>query len=179
MTEPFLGQIQLYSFNFAPKQWAFCAGQILPISQYTALFSLLGVSFGGDGVRSFGLPNLQQNVAIGYGTGPGLSTYDMGEQGGTPAITITNTEMAAHTHSLMATTDRGNAQSATNNLLGTGASGPPNSQNVANLYITAVPNVVMPASIGPTGGNLPHANVQPSLTLNYCIALAGVFPQRQ
>ncbi|HEY2755744.1 MAG TPA: tail fiber protein [Pseudolabrys sp.] len=179
MTEPFLGQIQLYGFNFAPKGWAFCAGQVLPISQNAALFSLLGVNYGGDGVRTFGLPNLQQRVAVGFGSGTGLSTYQIGESGGTTAVTIDSTQMAAHTHSLVATTDRGSVQSATNNLLGTGASGPPTKQNAANLYSGQVPNAVMPASIGPTGGGQPHANVQPSLTLNYCIALAGTFPQRQ
>jgi microcystin-dependent protein len=179
MTEPFLGQIQLFGFNFAPKGWAFCAGQLLPITQYSALFSLLGVNYGGDGVRTFGLPNLQGNVAIGFGAGPDLSPYEIGETGGATSVTIDSAKMAAHTHSLVATSARGNVAAASNALLGTGASGPPREANSAKIYSGQVPNAVMPSSIGATGGGQPHANVQPSLTLNYCIALAGVFPQRQ
>jgi microcystin-dependent protein len=180
MTEPFLGQIQLYGFNFPPVNWAFCAGQLLPISPNAALFSLLGSYFGGDGIRTFALPNLQTNVAVGMGTSVTGTDYIIGETGGSATVTLNTGEMPNHNHALVATQDRGDTTSLSNAMLGTAASGPPSSQNVANLYSTGAPKAQMsPQSILPTGSNLPHINVQPSLSLNYCIALQGVYPQRQ
>jgi microcystin-dependent protein len=180
MTEPFLGQIQLYGFNFPPLGWAFCTGQLMSIQQNTALFSLLGTYYGGNGTITFGLPNLLNNVAVGMGTSATGTDYVIGEQAGEPNVTLNTGEMPTHNHALVATQDRSDTTSLSNAMLGTGASGPPTSQNVANLYSAGAPNAQMsPMSILPTGSNLPHPNVQPSLTLNYCIALQGIFPQRQ
>jgi microcystin-dependent protein len=180
MTEPFLGQIQLYGFNFPPKGWAFCTGQIMAIQQNAALFSLLGTNFGGNGTINFGLPNLQTNVAVGMGTSATGTDYIIGEQGGAPTVTVNSAELPLHSHALVSTQDRGDTTSLSNAMLGTGASGQPQTPNVANLYSTNAPTATMsPMSIMPAGGNSPHNNVQPSLTLNYCIALTGIFPQRQ
>jgi microcystin-dependent protein len=179
MAEPFLGQITLFAFNFAPRTWALCQGQILPIAQNTALFSLLGTAFGGNGTSTFGLPNLQGRVAVDVGQGPGLSPYTLGDTGGSPQVTLTIQTMASHNHGFAATLDRATVQSASGNVLATGASGPPQKPNVGTYYsVGSVRSQLAPQSVSLNGNSQPHNNMQPYLALNYCIALQGIFPPR-
>ncbi|MDR3529655.1 MAG: tail fiber protein [Rhodopila sp.] len=179
MSEPFLGQIALFPYNFAPRGWADCAGQLLPIRQYTALFSLLGTYYGGDGRMTFALPNLQGTVPVGQGTQPGGSTYIIGETEGSESVTLTTASMPAHSHPLSATTVHGTINSPGGNLLATPQQGNPPLTSKGEIYNTAAPDTSLTqASIQPTGGSLPHNNVQPFLVLRYCIALQGIFPPR-
>src|SRR5665213_211229 len=179
MSEPFLAQIALFPFNFAPTGWALCNGQLLSITQNTALFSLLGTNYGGDGRSTFGLPNLQGSVPVGAGQGPGLGNYDLGEPGGTPDITLLTSEMPIHTHFANATIDRGNTTVATGNVPASGAAGTPQKPTVAKIYSSNAPNAQLnPSALGVAGGSQPHNNMQPYLTLNFCIALQGIFPAR-
>jgi microcystin-dependent protein len=167
-TGTFLGEITLVPYNFAPRGYAFCQGQILSISQNTALFSLLGTTYGGDGVSTFGLPDLRGRCAVSQGQGPGLSNYDLGEQTGTETVTLTTGQMPAHGHAANARDDDPNSGLVTNNLLA-------NLQAYSNKAANATLSGTM---IGQTGGNQPHANIQPLLVLNYCIALQGIYPSR-
>lgn len=167
MTTPFLGMIITVGFNFAPRGWAQCNGQILPIAQNTALFSLLGTTYGGNGQTTFALPDLRSRVPVHTGQGPGLSSYDLGQQGGQESVTLNVNEMPLHQHSAAAT-----GAFATKNPGGQvpapgGAYGsPPDATNMhANM-------------IRPAGGSQPHENVQPYLTINFCIALEGIYPSR-
>src|SRR5205814_10037554 len=136
MSNPFVAEIRIFGFNFPPKGWALCQGQLLPISQNTALFSLLGTMYGGDGKSTFALPNLQDTVPNCQGQGPGLEEYFIGQEGGTPYVTLLTTELPAHNHLFNATVDRGTTTAATGNVLGTGAAGPPLQQTKANFYST-------------------------------------------
>jgi len=170
MSEPFLGMIIIVPYNFAPRGWAFCNGQILPIAQNTALFSLLGTTFGGNGQTTFALPDLRGRVPNSSGQGPGLSSYDLGQVGGTESETLTINQMPAHNHQLGCFGDDANAAVPTNNVLA-------NAPN--NMYATVAPNALMnPQSITNTGGSQPFSTLQPYLTLNFCIALEGIFPSR-
>ena len=180
MSSPFVAEIRIFGFNFAPTGWALCNGQLLPISQNTALFSLLGTFYGGDGKSTFALPDMQGAAAIHQGQGQGLSLYDLGQTGGTENVTLLQTEMPAHNHSLSVTTGAGTTNVSTGNQLGRGASGNPVSGlTQAKIYSTSAPQTVMsPQGMTPAGGSLPHNNMMPYLTLNYCIALQGVFPAR-
>lgn len=181
MSEPFVAQITMYGFNFPPKGWAFCQGQILPISQNTALFSLLGTMYGGDGKSNFALPNLQDRAAVSFGQSPGTSDYAQGENDGQPTVTLLQTEMPVHNHSFIASTASGTTTSSSNNQLGVGASGDKQNSYNANIYSpnpAKATTGLSPMSIGPAGSSLPHNNMQPYLTLNFCIALQGVFPPR-
>ena len=179
MTQPFLGQITVYPYTFPPRGWMDCAGQLLPISQYTALFSLLGTYYGGNGVNNFALPDLQGRVGISQGTAPGGSTYVIGEDGGTENVILAGNQLAVHSHSLNATTAHGSSQTPGGNLLATGEAGSGREASTANIYAAANPTVPLtPSSIAPAGTAGPHNNVQPFLGLRYCIALAGVFPSR-
>jgi len=174
MSNPFVAEIRIFPFNFAPTGWAFCDGQILPISQNTALFSLLGTTYGGDGQSNFALPNLQGSAPLQQGQGPGLSLRDLGETGGEQAVTLLQTEMPAHSHTAQAATT-GGLPGPQNNAWASGLKGHPGS------YAPAAPptNVQMsPFGTSIAGGNLPHNNMPPYLTLNFCIALQGVFPPR-
>jgi microcystin-dependent protein len=168
MSEPFLGQIAIYGFNFAPRGWAFCNGQILPIAQNTALFSLLGTTYGGNGQTTFALPNLQSRVPIQFGQGPGLSSYDLGQAAGTETVTLNVNEIPAHTHTIAATDADAASNKPEGNVLASGGS-----------YATT-PNINMSAAMVPPsgGGNQPHPNIQPYLALNFSIALEGIFPSR-
>jgi len=169
--DPFVAEIRIFPFNFAPKGWAFCDGQILPLSQNTALFSLLGTMYGGDGKSNFALPDLQGNVPMHPGQGPGLSLHDLGETGGSDTVTLLQSEMPAHSHTLNASNSDSNDQSPVNELLAGGLSVVP--------YATPGPVVQMAANtIGVAGGSQPHNNLMPYLTLNFCIALQGVYPPR-
>ncbi len=174
MADPFVAEIRVYPFNFAPKGWAWCDGQLLPLSQNTALFSLLGTTYGGDGKSNFALPDLQGSAPMHPDQGPGLSLYDLGETGGSQTVTLLQSEMPAHTHSVNAANFPGDIQAPTaNTALARSAGG--------NAYqSTTNQNVVQmnPAGMPPAGGSLPHNNMMPFLTLYFNIALQGVFPPR-
>jgi microcystin-dependent protein len=174
VADPFVAEIRVFPFYFAPKGWAFCDGQLLPLSQNTALFSLLGTTYGGDGKSTFALPDLQGSAAMHSGQGQGLALRDLGEIGGTENVTLLESEMPAHNHTLMAgnVEDDGNLQvGAPNRVLAKSANG--------QAYGPAASLVTMaPQALSPAGGSLPHNNMQPYLTLSFCIALQGVFPPR-
>jgi microcystin-dependent protein len=174
MADPFVGELRLVGFNFAPSNWATASGQILAISQNTPLFSLLGTRFGGNGTSTFGLPNLQGSIPVGAGQGPGLSDYTVGEVGGQPNETLLQAEMPVHTHTVRANIHDAGASTPANNAFGKGIA------SAGNLYTTnTTPTVQMNAgAISSVGGNLPHNNMMPYLTLNWIISLYGVFPAR-
>ena len=168
MSEPFLGQIIIVGFNFAPRGWAQCNGQILPIAQNTALFSLLGTTYGGNGQTTFALPDLRSRVPIHVGQGPGLSSYDLGQAAGTETVTLNINEIPAHNHLLGANAEEGAASNPSGQVPAKGG-----------IYGAAPDGTLMnPTVITNTGGSQPHANIQPYLTLNFCIALEGIFPSR-
>lgn len=178
MTTPYIGEIQIFSFNFAPYQWAMCAGQILPVSQNTALFSLLGTNFGGNGQNTFGLPNYGGSAACGQGQGPGLTQRVVGESFGNEAITLLPAEMPLHNHNLnlhgQPTESLRHGIPATGDFLLV-----PATATVTPFVSQSTPNTSFaPTMIGLTGQTLPHENRQPLLAMNFCIALAGQFPQR-
>jgi microcystin-dependent protein len=173
MSDQFVAEIRIFPFNFAPTGWALCNGQLLPISQNTALFSLLGVTYGGDGKSTFALPNLQGSAPVFWGQGPGLSLYDVGQSGGEEAVTLLQSEMPAHAHQASGASGSGPTSPA-NNTWGTGPGRTP-----PPTYVDGSSNVNMaPATVATAGASLPHNNMQPYLTLNFCIALQGVFPAR-
>lgn len=176
MADPFVAEIRAFGFNFAPTGWALCNGQILPISQNTALFSLLGTNYGGDGKSNFALPNLQGNAAMhtGQEAGPGLSPHDLGETGGSQSVTLLESELPLHTHPAMATAAPANRSAASGNSFARTTGGTPYVSSAANPVKVSMYNQGLPL----TGGNLPHNNMMPSLTLTFCIALQGVFPAR-
>lgn len=179
MADPFVAEIRIFPFNFAPKGWAFCNGQLLPISQNTALFSLLGTTYGGDGKSTFSLPNIQGSAPMHPGQGPGLSLHSLGESGGTETVTLLESEMPAHTHTLMSISGfAGNNNDPTGNVLAKGDAGlSPYAPLLANNQSPAsVSNAPQAMAVG--GGSQPHNNLQPYLTLNFCIAMQGVFPPR-
>ena len=183
MADPFVAEIRIFPFNFAPTGWAFCDGQILPISQNTALFSLLGTVYGGNGQSTFALPNLQGSAPMQQGQGQGLSVRSLGEQSGVESVTLLVSEMPFHTHIMQASSQEATAGTATATsypakaLSDAGTSG-----GIVGTYSPAAAspaNVTMaPQALSPAGGSLPHNNMQPYLTLSYCIALQGVFPPR-
>lgn len=172
MSDQFLAEIRIFPFNFPPKGWAFCDGQILPISQNTALFSLLGTTYGGDGKSTFALPDMQGNAPMQPGQGQGLSLRDLGEMSGVESVTLIQTEMPAHTHTVRGTIDPAD-NSVPGPLLSLGLS------TGAFIYTNTPPNQQFAfQALPPAGGSLPHNNMQPYLTLSFCIALQGIFPQR-
>lgn len=171
MTDPFVAEIRIFPFNFAPRGWAWCNGQLLPISQNTALFSLLGTTYGGDGKSNFALPDLQGRASMHQGQGPGLSVRDLGESGGSETVTLLASEIPAHTHALNASGGPANIQApADTRVLGR-----------ANTTVYAAPSnpvQLAPEALTSAGGNLPHNNMQPYLTLYFNIALQGIYPPR-
>lgn len=172
MADPFVAEIRIFPFNFAPRGWAFCNGQILPLSQNTALFSLLGTTYGGNGQSTFALPNLQGSAPMFWGQGSGLSLHDLGETGGSETVTLLPSEMPAHSHSWSCSNTDSISQGPTGNKFAGGVGG---------IAMYAVPGPVQPMAfqtLTPAGGSLPHNNMMPYLTLNFCIALQGVFPPR-
>lgn len=170
MADPFVAEIRMFGFNFAPKGWAFCNGQLLPISQNTALFSLLGTYYGGDGKSTFGLPNLQGNTPIGAGQGPGLTDRFLGEESGSETVTLLQSEMPLHNHTLRGSNEIAEVNSPANASMA-GAS--------VAVYSNAAANTQMhPAMLSVYGSSNPHNNMMPYLTLNFCIAMQGVFPPR-
>jgi microcystin-dependent protein len=181
MSDQYLAEIRIFSFPFAPKGWAQCMGQILPIQQNTALFSLLGTTYGGNGSSNFALPNLMGSIPLHVGRaqpGPGLSVYDLGEIGGSQNVTLLATEMAAHTHSPVVTTANGTVATAAGNQLGRAYAGNIQDFTEGLMYSTTAPALQMAGQTGLTGGNQPHNNMMPTLFVNYCIALQGAFPAR-
>jgi microcystin-dependent protein len=176
MADQFVAEIRIFAGNFAPKGWAFCDGQILPISQNTALFSLLGTTYGGDGKSNFALPNLQGAAPLQAGQGPGLALVDLGEIGGEQTVTLLETEMPAHAHGLRCLNGSGDL----NTPAGTTWAKSHTGKTPINMYAsTSANNVAMSSSaLSVTGGNLPHNNMPPFLVLNFIIALQGIFPPR-
>jgi microcystin-dependent protein len=173
VADPFVAEIRIFPFHFAPKGWAFCNGQVLPISQNTALFQLLGTMYGGNGSNNFALPDLQGSAPMHRGQGSGLSLYDQGESGGAETVTLLESEMPAHTHQLRAATQ----DNADVNLVSQNASFA--ASTGGTLYQQSADGQLAPQALAAAGGGLPHSNLQPYLTLNFCIALQGVFPARK
>src|SRR5690606_14406944 len=178
--EPFLGQIMMVGFNFAPRGWAFCNGQLLAISQNTALFSLLGTTYGGDGRTTFALPDLRGRCAVGMGQGPGLSNYNQGEMAGQEHVTLIQTQMPTHTHTLGASSAVGTVSDPSGAVIANNQVTIERGKTVpANAFIQGAPTTMMnPQAIAPAGGNQPHENRQPYIAMNYIIALEGIFPSR-
>jgi len=167
MAEPFLGQLLCAGFNYAPKGWALCQGQLMSIAQNSALFSLLGTTYGGDGRVTFGLPDLRGRAPIGFGQGPGLSNYAQGEMAGVESVTLISQQMPAHNHAVACASGDPADTSPVNTVPAGGGS-----------YSTAGNAAMNNAMISLTGGNQPHENRQPYVTMNWVIALAGIFPSR-
>ena len=190
MADPFIGQIAIFGFSFAPQGWALCRGQLMPISQNTALFSIIGDRYGGDGKSTFALPNLQARAAIGAGQAPTLSAYDPGDTGGAATITLIDAEMPRHGHGFAASVAQatkaepdGNVLArASRPLVGAAEAQAPGPREVdANFYSpnpAGATTALAPNAIGAAGGGQLHNNMQPSLALNFCIALQGAMPVR-
>jgi microcystin-dependent protein len=172
MADQYIGEIRIFGFNVPPRGWAYCNGQLLSISQNTALFSLLGTYYGGDGKTTFALPDLQGSAPIDAGQGSGLSFRDLGEVGGEQVVTLLTSEMPNHAHNLRASSEAGDLRiPSPARALAASSKG--------SAYQSAAPNVQMaPDAVTLTGGSQPHNNMQPYLTLNFCIALQGVYPPR-
>ena len=174
MADPFVAEIRIFPFNFAPRGWAFCDGQLLPISMNTALFSLLGTTYGGDGKSNFALPNLQGNAPMHPGQGPGLSLHDLGETGGSDTVSLLESEIPAHAHTLQAQTSPASLE--------VGAPDRSLARSTGGFAFKQTPftNLVSMSSsaLTPAGGDAPHNNMMPYLTLTFCIALQGVYPPR-
>ncbi|MDQ6616774.1 MAG: tail fiber protein [Actinomycetota bacterium] len=171
MADPFVAEIRIFPFNFAPTGWAMCNGQLLPISQNTALFSLLGTTYGGDGKSNFALPNLQGCAPMHPGQGPGLSLHNLGETAGSDTVTLLQSEIPGHNHPLNASTGDATDRIPAGQLPAGGIS----------IGMYAAPGALAPLSdqaVTPAGGDQPHNNLMPYLTLNFCIALQGVYPPR-
>lgn len=168
--QPFIGQIKVFAFDFPPRFHASCAGQLLPINQNQALFSLLGTTFGGNGITNFALPNLQSRAPIHFGQGPGLSSYLLGQAGGQENQTLISTEMPAHTHQAMGTANVADQTYPPGNTWAGGGS--------SSGYSNAANGAMAAASVSNAGGNQPHPNMSPFLVVNYSIALIGIFPSR-
>ena len=181
MSDPFVAEIRIVGFNFAPLGWALCNGQILPISQNTALFSLLGTNYGGDGKSTFGLPNLQGSVPIhaGGGQGPGLSPYVVGQTGGKQTVTLLSSQLPAHTHGAQFSTTAGSLPSPTNNAWAKPPGGGHGQPAAEQAYSTNAPNAAMSgAALSSVGGGLPHNNMSPYVVMNFVIAMQGIYPAR-
>ena len=170
--DPFVAEIRIFPFNFAPSGWAWCDGQLLPLSQNTALFSLLGTTYGGDGKSNFALPDLQGRAPMHPGQGPGLSLHDLGETGGSETVALLESEIPSHNHGMLAYNDIGEDR----------IPGPTEAMaRSTGGLLYGVPGSVVPLSdnaLPPAGGDKPHNNLQPYLTFYFCIALQGVFPPR-
>jgi microcystin-dependent protein len=172
MADPFVAEIRIFPFNFAPKGWAWCDGQLMPLSQNTALFSLLGTTYGGNGKSNFALPDLQGRTPMPPGQGPGLSLHDLGETGGSETVTLLESEIPVHSHSLIASRSDANSQSPVGQLSAVGVGG------IAMYASPGSVTSLAPVALTPAGGDQPHNNLQPYITFYFCIALQGVFPPR-
>ena len=172
MADPFVAEIRIFPFNFAPKGWAWCNGQLMPLSQNTALFSLLGTTYGGNGKSNFALPDLEGRAPMHPGQGPGLSLHDLGETGGSETVTLLESEMPAHPHALMGSNQLGDVAVVTTSLP---------ARTTFNMYQSVTNQNLIPMAaeaLPVAGGDAPHNNMQPYLTYNFNIALQGVFPPR-
>ncbi len=169
--DPFVAEIRIFPFNFAPKGWAWCNGQLLPLSQNTALFSLLGTTYGGNGKSTFALPDLQGRVPMHPGQGPGLSRHDLGEAAGADTVTLLSTELPIHNHLIGIAPEPGEVVSPAGNTISVSQEG--------NVFAAGNPDKTLSfRTLAPTGGDSPHNNLQPYLTTYFCIALQGIFPPR-
>jgi microcystin-dependent protein len=172
MADPFVAEIRIFPFNFAPKGWAWCDGQLLPLSQNTALFSLLGTTYGGNGKSNFALPDLQGRAPMHPGQGPGLSLHDLGETGGSETVTLLESEIPAHSHALMSNAGTANRTTPVGNSIARASGASPYAPSPS-------PSAQLSSdAIAPAGGDAPHNNLQPYLTFYFNIALQGVFPPR-
>ncbi|HEX8501246.1 MAG TPA: tail fiber protein [Pyrinomonadaceae bacterium] len=169
MPEPYIGEIRMFGGNFAPAGWAFCDGQLIPISENDALFNLIGTTYGGDGQETFALPNLQSRVPMHAGTGGGI-TYTLGESGGVEEVTLTVNQIPLHTHQPF-----GSNSGASQTTPG----GAVFAQSISNLYAEVSPINLSPQAISPVGGSQPHTNLQPYLCINFIISLFGIYPPPQ
>lgn len=178
--DPFLAQITIFGCNFAPQGWALCQGQLLAISQNTAVFSLIGTYYGGNGTTTFALPDLRSRAPIGFGQGPGLSNYAIGETGGQETVPINNSSYPTHTHGLFAGASPATANTPGGSIEAEGQTGGRGGTiNLALYGASGTPTTLAPAALtAAAGGGQPHNNLQPYLTLNFCIALTGIFPAR-
>jgi microcystin-dependent protein len=182
MSSPFVAEIRIFGFNFAPKGWAFCRGQLLPLSQNTALFSLLGTMYGGDGKSTFALPDLQGMAPLQQGQGPGLTQYIQGEETGTPTVSLLPTQLAQHNHGFaVSTSTASTVTTAANNQLAQGLAGNKQNSYVAHIYSPnagSATTALAATTVAVSGGGAAHNNMMPYLALNFCIALQGIFPAR-
>ncbi|MFM9905533.1 MAG: phage tail protein [Pyrinomonadaceae bacterium] len=172
MSDPFVAEIRIFPFNFAPRGWAWCNGQLLPLSQNTALFSLLGTTYGGDGKSTFALPNMQGSAPMHPGQGPGLSLHDLGETGGSEAVSLLSSQIPAHSHTWSASNQDSIDQSPVGELFAGGVGG------VSTFAAPSAIQQMNQNTLTPTGFDAPHNNMMPYLTLNFNIAMQGVFPPR-
>jgi microcystin-dependent protein len=184
MSSPYLSQILMFGGNFAPKGYALCNGQLLPINQNQALFSLIGTTYGGNGINNFALPNLQSSLPVSFGQGPGLSNYTLGQVGGAPNVTLNQSQVPSHQHFMQAnpsTSATTSATISTSVVLGappaSGATFYANPPNPSQPPLSS-PHPLAPAVLSTVGNNQPHSNLMPSLCITFCIALVGVFPTR-
>jgi microcystin-dependent protein len=171
MSEPFVGEIRMFGFQFAPRNWAICQGQLMAIAQNDALFALIGTTYGGDGQATFGLPDFRGRIPIHQGTGPGLSNYPIGQNSGSENVTVTVQQIPSHSHNMYASTSGVRTTSPANDYLGSGEA------DIYNRNTTAS-QTSLNSAIGNAGGSQPHNNIQPALCVNFCISLFGVFPTR-
>jgi microcystin-dependent protein len=174
MADPFVAEIRIFPFNFAPKGWAWCDGQLLPLSQNTALFSLLGTTYGGNGKSNFALPDLQGRAPMHPGQGPGLSLHDLGETGGSETVTLLESEMPSHSHVMQGVSDTASTNDPTNAMFAKPLGRGNNQYSQTNTPLVSLAD----QALAPAGGDAPHNNMQPYLTFYFCIALQGIFPPR-
>jgi len=172
MSEPFIAEIRIFAGNFAPRNWAFCNGQLLPVAQNTALFSLVGTTYGGDGRTSFGLPDLQGRAPMHPGRGPGLTSRRLGERTGVETVVLNETQIPSHSHGARGSENAAVASTPANNYVARGAG------RGANTYLNADTGVGTTKQLTPTGGGLSHNNMQPYLAMYFIIALQGLYPSR-
>ena len=172
MGQPYVGEIRLVGFNFAPVGWMFCNGQLLPIDQYTTLFQLIGTTYGGDGQSTFALPNLQSRVIVHQGQGPGLSNYVIGQNAGVETVTLTTSQIPIHNHAAECSSSAGSQSSPAGNLWAADAAG------LTAEYSNTQNGQMNAAAIGQSGGSQPHENRMPVLAMNYIISLFGIFPSQ-
>jgi microcystin-dependent protein len=167
--QPYIGEIRMFGGNFAPAGWVFCAGQLMPISENDALFTLIGTTYGGDGQETFGIPNLQGRTPVHAGQGPGLSqNYQIGESSGVEQVTLTTQQIPLHNHAFLASDNISSQTDPADHVL--------SQSSQATIYISDQPNVAMANKVQPAGGSQPHENMQPYLCINYILSLYGVFP---
>ncbi len=173
VSEPFIGQIMMFAGNFAPRGWAFCEGQLLSVAQNTALYSILGTTYGGNGQTTFALPDLRGRLPMQPGQGPGLSPRSLGEQGGSESVTLNSSQMPAHNHSLNVSSQQGDTETPVGTVLAAD-----NTASITNYRAAPIDGTMSPSAIGAAGGTQPHNNMSPFLCINFIIALEGIYPSR-